>query len=232
MKRKGRVPKGVTRVMALTEACVQPDDELVRVYLIEENEKPYAPGSIRRAGGAPIGVDERTRPRHNEAFMHHLLTLDLDEVPELRMIGAFTHARAVAVFISNADDHYAWDHSTKETSVLPLTEEDLTLGEWIGPEVADPAPQTFDLYPVDIPARAFYDVFAPDFDEDAVDRSLADLHNEMMSVGRIGGPVIHWSGDTYTKDFVLQCGEEVVDVNLGDAGTLYVFADTAYSQGH
>lgn len=53
-----------------------------------------------------------------------------------------------------------------------------------------------------------------------------------MSENRIGGPVIHWSGDARTKDFILQFAEEVVDVNLGDAGTMYVYADTAYWSCH
>jgi len=182
-------------------------------------------------GGAPIGVDERTRPRYDGAFMAHLLTVDLDEVPEARAISAFAGARAVAVFVSDADD-VAWDPLTPTTAVVALTEEDLALGEWRGPDVADPAPQAFDLFPVDVPAAVFYDLFAPGFDVESVDPALVKLHDELMSANRIGGPVIHWSGHTYTEEFFLQCGEEVVDVNLGDTGMLYVFAGTAFSVSH
>lgn len=225
-------PKNVSRVAALAQACAQPGEELVRIHLIEESERPYAPGSIRRAGGMPIGVDEITRPRYKGAFMPHVLTIDLDEVPEVRALDGLSHARAIAVFISDVDDHWAWEAGTEQTTVLALTNEDIRLGEWSGPEVRDPAPRAFDLFSVEVPARAFYDPFAPDLDEEALEPILVKLHKKLMSVNRIGGPVIHWSGDTYTKDFVLQCGEEIVDINMGDAGTLYVFANTAYTHSH
>jgi hypothetical protein len=232
LPRKSRIPRSVVRAAANARACAQPGDELVRVYLIEERRQPYAPGSIRRAGGAPIGVDERTRPRYNGEFMHHLVTIDLDEVPEVRAICAFAHARAVAVFISHAMDNCAWNHDNQETAVVALTEGDLALGEWNGPEVADPEPRSFDLHPVDVPTRAFYDATGPDFDELGIDPALEDLHDELASGNRVGGPAMPWPGDTRSREFIMQFGEEVVDVNLGDAGMMFVFADTAYSRGH
>src|SRR5690349_6707471 len=191
------MPKGIARVVALAEACNLPGDELIRIHLIKERKKAYPPGSIRRAGGRPIGVDENTRPRRRGQFMQHLLTIDLDEVPQVRVLAGLADARALAVFISDADDNHAWSPATDETAVLALTEHDLARGEWGGPDVADPSARSFDLYPVDVPARAF----ATGLDEDSPDRKLWKLHVELMSSGRVGGPGLHWSGDTNTGGF-------------------------------
>lgn len=228
MSRSDRMPKGIARIVTLAAECSRSGDELIRVHLIKERKKPYPPGSIRRAGGRPIGVDEHTRPRYRGRFMQHLITIDLDEAPQVRTRTGLADARALAVFIGDADDNNAWSPDTDETAVLALTEHDLARGEWRGPDVADPPARSFDLYPVDVPARAF----AAGLDEDSPDRKLWKLHVELMSGGRVGGPVLHWSADTGTGGFVMQFHEEVVDVNLGDAGTMYVFTDTAYSVSH
>jgi hypothetical protein len=228
MARDDQIPKRIAKVAALAAACARPGDDLIRVHLIKERKAPYASGSIRRAGGRPIGVDEHTRPRYDGQFMQHLLTIDLDEVPQVRVHAPLANARALAVFIADADDNCAWDADTDETAVLALTEDDLVRGEWNGPDVADPPARSFDLYPVDVPVRAF----ATDIDEETAERKLWKLHLELMSSGRVGGPVVHWSGDTNTDGFVMQFHEEVVDVNLGDAGTMYVFTNAAYSTSH
>lgn len=228
MPHNGRMPKSIARVAALAEECTRPGDELIRLHLIKERKKPYPPGAIRRAGGRPIGVDEHTRPRHRGQFMQHLLTIDLDEVPQVRTRSGLADARALAVFIGDADDNNAWHPDTDETAVLALTDHDLARGEWDGPEIADPPARSFDLYPLDVPARTF----AADLGADSHDRKLWKLRVMMMSVGRVGGPVLHWSGDTDTDGFVMQFHEEVVDVNLGDGGTMHVFTNVAYSASH
>ena len=96
--------KRLKRIIRLAARCAQAGDDLVRVYLIEPRSRPYRPGSLRRSGGAPIGVDEHSRPRFEGRFMQHLLTVDLDDVPELRAIADLAHARAIALFISDAAD--------------------------------------------------------------------------------------------------------------------------------
>ncbi|WP_327003913.1 hypothetical protein OHA72_54170 [Dactylosporangium sp. NBC_01737] len=222
------MPFNSTAAAELAARCARPGDTLVRVDLIEPLPRAYRPGSIRRAGGAPIGVDEHTRPRWRDGFMAHLITVDLDDVPQLRVPGV----RALALFISNATDNEAFQAGTPETELVRLTDADLAKGEWTGPAVQDPPARAYRLHPLDVPARAFYDVFDPTFDEDAVDPGLDDLHDLLVSADRIGGPVLHWSGDTYTKDFLWQFSEAVVDVNLGDAGTMYVYAATAYWNCH
>lgn len=226
------MPFNSTAATDLAARCARPTDALVRVDLIEPLPRAYRPGSVRRAGGAPIGVDERTRPRWRDGFMAHLLTVDLDDAPQLRAVADLAGVRALALFISDAAGNEAFQAGTGETALVRLSDADLAKGEWTGPAVADPPARAYRLHPLDVPARAFYDVFDPTFDEDAVEPDLDDLHDLLVSADRIGGPVLHWSGDTYTADFLWQFSEAVVDVNLGDAGTMYVFAATAYWNCH
>jgi hypothetical protein len=130
----------------------QPGDELVRIYLISPQQRPYPPGSLRRAGGPPIGVDHHTRPRYLGTYMQHLLTIDLNDVPEIRTIGDLAGARALALFIADADTNEAFmiepfTSGTSQTALVPLTDADLTHGEWTGEPVTDPVPRAFDLTP-------------------------------------------------------------------------------------
>src|SRR5688500_3447535 len=131
------------QVIDLAKRCTQAGDELFRVYLIDPQSRPYRPGSVRRAGGAPIGGDEDNRPRWQGAFMQHLLTVDLDEVPEIREVADLAPVRALALFISDADDNEAFEAGTPETALVRLTEADVARGEWRGERVADPEPRSF-----------------------------------------------------------------------------------------
>jgi hypothetical protein len=226
------MPSSPTAATELAARAARPGDRLVRVDLIEPLPRAYRPGSIRRAGGTPIGVDEHSRPRWRDRYMAHLLTVDLDDVPHLRAVADLAGVRALALFVSDAADNEAFQAGTPETALVRLTDADLAKGEWTGPAVEDPPARAYRLHPLDVPARAFYDVFDPTFDEDAVDPDLEDLHDLLVSADRVGGPVLHWSGDPYTTDFLWQFSEAVVDTDLGDAGTMYVYAATAYWNCH
>lgn len=227
-------PNDVQRLRTRAATVATPSDDLVRVYLIDARTKPWKPGAVNRAGGPPIGVDEHTRPRHGDAYMHHLITVDLDETPEARTAaGIPDDVRAAAVFIRDARDNDAFEPGSGETAVRLLTAADLARGEWRGPRVDDPPPHEFDLHPVDVPRRAFDDNDAfYDNEEDPDVKKLWDLHCELMSAERVGGPLITFADDKRSDRFLLQFSESVVDVNLGDAGTMYVFPDDAFWSCH
>jgi hypothetical protein len=229
-------PKSVRRLERLVEAVARPDDEMVRVQLMRAGKKPWLPGTVRRAGGPPIGVTERTRPKHDDGYLQHLITVDLAETPELRTVDELAGVRAVAVFIRDAMENDAFEPDSGETAVVLLTDDDIARGEWPGELVDDPPARALRLYPVDVPARAFED--NDDFYADGQTphiKKLYDLHCELMSADRIGGRPIFFDGDsdrTGTGGFLMQFSEFIVDVNLGDAGTMYVFTDDAYWSGH
>jgi hypothetical protein len=139
----------------------------------------------------------------------------------------------LALFIREAMENDAYLPGSGETAVMLLTDADLARGEWTGEPVDDPPARAFDLYPVDVPARAFDDddAFYDDPDDPGVKKRW-DLHCALMSADRIGGRLIAFAGDDPADGFLLQFSEFLVDVNLGDAGTMYVFRDDAYWTGH
>ena len=226
-------PKEVRELQQLAEMVALPDDEMLRVYVMRSRETPSKPNEVSRAGGPPVGVTEQTRPRHEDGYMQHLITVDLAETPELRTVDRLAGVRAVAVFIRDAMANDAFVPESGETAVVLLADDDVARGVWTGGSVADPPSRTLELYPVDVPDRAF-----EDNDDFYVDEPTAgigtlwDLHCKLMSASRIGGPVIHFSGTDRTAGFLLQFSEFIVDVNLGDAGTMYVYVDDAYWSGH
>ena len=230
------LPEEVIETRKLAAAMTRPGDDVTRLYLIESRDEPWPAGSICRAGGPPIGVDEQTRPRYQGSYMHHVITIDLELAPELRSIKLLAGARAVAVFISNAMENYAFEQDTDETAVVALTEQDLARGEWAGPPVDDPAPRAMDLHPVDVPARLFAQ---PDFDQFGESPvgplgggyespDMEKLASSLLSADRCCGSLILSSCDDETRNFVAQISEFIVDLNLGDAGTMYIFADRAF----
>jgi predicted DNA-binding WGR domain protein len=221
-------PKDVVELRKLAARARAGDEATVRTYIIKVAKG--RPG-VMRAGGPPVGVTEETRPRYGGAFMHHLVTLDLDGLPELRkQHKGLAKARAVALFISDAMNNDAFDEDTDETAVVVLGAKDIARGEWAGPAVGDPAPSALAAWPVDVPVRVFtFDRYADGVDDD---EPMAELHDELMSACRAGGQVIHWSGDEPDDSWLFQFNEDLVEVNLGDAGTMYVFADRAHWDGH
>jgi predicted DNA-binding WGR domain protein len=221
-------PKDIVALRKLSASARERDEAIVRTYIIKVAKgKP----GVMRAGGPPIGLTEKTRPKYGDAFMHHLLTLDLDVIPELRtQHKVLAKARAVALFISDAMNNDAFDKGTKETSVVTLGAKDLARGEWTGPDIGDPKPNALAAWPVDVPVRVFtFDRYADGVDDED---PMAKLHDELMSACRAGGQVIHWSGDDPDDSWLFQFNEDLVEVNLGDAGTMYVFTDHAYWTGH
>jgi hypothetical protein len=228
------LPEEVRKLHALVDAVATPDDQMVRIYLIHPTGKPWELGAVCRAGGPPIGVDPDTRPRAaGGGYKQHLLTVDLDAAPAARAAAKLDGVRALALFIDDAASNDAFLEDNTETAVLLLSDADFARGEWTGEAVDDPPAQGFELHPVDVPTRAFEDNDDFYFNEDATGvKELLALHNELMSAERVGGALISFGDNERTDGFLLQFSEFVVDVNLGDAGTMYVFPDGAYWGGH
>lgn len=262
-----KLPREHAAIAVLAELACEDDPaaKTERVWLIVPKDGPRPkPGSLLLAGGPPIGVDETTRPSFEGAFMHHLLTIDLDRTPELRRFPRFAEARAFAVFMADHEDNDASRAGTKETAVVALSESDLKKGDWKGPDVNDPPRTPFDLIAIDVPVTVFdaaklatTDAFdfnsldAPATREDdrkklratlrdfalahakTKETRVAALRAELMNNDHLGGQVIHFAKETYETDFIGQITEDLLpELYLGDAGTFYVFAETAFWIGH
>jgi hypothetical protein len=222
----------------LALAAREKNESMTRTYvLVASKVSAKEPRTVMRAGGGPIGVTPTSRPRRTDdrnEYRQHLLTIDLDAIPELRaQHKKLAKSRAVAVFIDDAEDNEAFDEDTQETAVVILSDKDIARGEWQGPAVGDPKARKLDAWPVDVPTRIFkYDPWGDD-EGPNLKSPLHQLYEGLMSKSRVGGGLIDWTGDIENhKGWLCQFSEDLVDVNLGDAGTMFVFLDRAFWCGH
>src|SRR5262245_60097014 len=121
--------------------------------------------------------------------MEHLFTLDLAQIPELAT--RWPGKRGLALFINSRWENEAYTPHNGETRLLAL-------------DAASPT--------VKATAREVPDgVFDPD------DDAHEELRDELFGApGFALGRPIWLQGDEHDGDFILQFGEELVDVNLGD----------------
>lgn len=201
-------------------------------------DTPPAPTAINRIGGRAIGVGEW--PTHASAPMHHVLTLDLNDHPDFQPPGV----RALALFISSPSSHEAYQPHTPHTRVLLLSDADLARGE-------TPLPDDLDTSDTIRPATLTLTSGAGLTDRELYQHSFAGGSPQWLQGDESEGLFGDHGDDDYAdddnddndeeseprhrppRDFVLQFdGALISDVNLGDLGIMYVFAETAWFQCH
>ncbi|MCY1059360.1 WGR domain-containing protein [Nannocystis sp. SCPEA4] len=193
-------------------------------------------GTYNQRHGAPRGVDETSWPvfAAKDEPMQHLLTLDLEALPGLKPL--FPRCRAVALFVSSAMHHKAWEPDTDHVAVVPLTDKDLQkkpLAQPLAPSVADA--QGFEVVTVKVPAAIFDDELVErlEDDEDEEAQDLGELRKAVYALhARALGEPIWLQSPEPAGRFVMQLDEAFINMNLGDAGVLFVFANTAFFQCH
>ncbi|MEM9998890.1 MAG: hypothetical protein AAF809_14405 [Bacteroidota bacterium] len=196
------------------------------VYLF--NPEPQTPptSTLHRIGGALSA--ERAWPTWKGVPKTHLLTVDLAQTPSLR-IGPLADVRAFSLFVSDPEANRAYEPHTEETTVWLLRSDEIRNEDALQVPQATPASSSsFDLVPVEVPARVFEDDALDFIDEDDV---LVRLWGALASVpGYIGGGPTWIQHPEHKGTFLGQFSDELIDMNLGDAGVMYIFADTAFWQ--
>ncbi len=226
---------------------------------------PPGGDSLNRVFGPPVGLRDSDWPLYPQlgellaganqldAFdaddlrMEHVFTIDLRDI---RLLGAPPRARAMMLFISNANANRANQNGNVETAVVFLSEEELARGPYQGPlprRSQDRRSRQFSLIQVDVPG----DVFDLHEDEES---PIALLHDAIWQApARIGGCPI-WVRDPsdpkdFTADrrprlppnlpgprgrnsFVMQFEQRFANVNLGKQGVMYVSGVGAYYQSY
>ncbi len=158
-----------------------------------------------RVGGALPGLSAGRWPLHGQEPMRLVLVLSRADAPTLSSPG-------VAVFAHNPDLNSASRPGTDETAVLPLTEEELASSSGGTSIVAEK---------IEVPSNLW------------TSRTLAAARTKLFSLpGFAGGKPIWLQRAEHSGGFVLQAAAELVPMNLGDGGVLYVFDDTAFWQCH
>ncbi|MBN8614705.1 MAG: hypothetical protein J0L92_29160 [Deltaproteobacteria bacterium] len=148
---------------------------------------------------APIGEDDE-----------HIVTIDLEEIPEL----AARHpgARALALFAPAPSDGDGWDRG--HLVAVPATATPPTDGTPLS------------VVPLDVPS-AIFDAKAAS-DAPALKEIRGLVFNRPGYV--LGQPMFIQDEEESGVSFVMQLSERIGDLNLGDSGSLYVFDDAIFMQ--
>lgn len=199
--------------------------ERVTIYAMEKVAK--SDGSVNQVFGLPRGVDDERWPRRGEVPMVHVLTLDLGKA---KGVGSMKAARAVALFLDDPDTNDAlFDANPEFAQIVYLTEADVAKGV-LAKTVPKPKPALFfRATPLEVPTFAL----DPWSGDDEPSDELQDLAGEVAALpGFAGGGPTNMDARDHEGHFLMQFNEDLVPINLGDAGTMFVFDDVAFYVGH
>jgi hypothetical protein len=204
-----------TRIYALlpVPSEIEDDDEIEKLA-----------GVVNRAGAVPEGLTADRIPKVKNKPMKHVLTFDLDAMPEVKGRMGAAGARAMALFVSPQKNNRSGEPFNDDMVYVPLSEAEAAEGPQGG------GGRAFTIVPVDVPAAAFTEADGPE---------LADLRRAIFALpGRaLGKPNLLQDGgeeslDSMDGDFVMQLDERIAPMNLGDGGLLYLYRTTAFWQCH
>ncbi|MDB4998821.1 MAG: uncharacterized protein JWM74_6253, partial [Myxococcaceae bacterium] len=206
------IEKDVAAAIALL-----PNAPRVRVYLVERASAatPAREGSLSRLGGSAHGLPAAQVPRDDDGEeLTHILTLDLDDAPELR--ARYPRASAIALFTPAPEEGDRVEDSVIVS--LPLTK---TKGRASGGEALA-------VLGIDVPSEVFAD-------PESLEPALGAVQSRVWHAGAhvLGRPF--WvEGKPFQADdaagFVMQVNDGLSDeLNLGD-GSLYVYDDAVIKQ--
>lgn len=140
----------------------------------------------------------------------HILTIDLDEVPELKR--RFPDARAIALYAKNADFGDAWE----DAKLIPVPA--------TASAPVDGTPIT--VMPIDVPTQLF------DHAATREDLALKELRGLVFNRPGyvLGEPMFIQDDEGPGASFVMQLSERIGGLNLGDSGSLYIFEGSTFMQ--
>ena len=194
----------------MRELAAQLSGPRVRVYQMRRCE-PAVGGS--RVGGRAPGLKAEV-PTHGGAPLHHVLTLELADVPELAT--RYPGAAGLALFVLDGWDSDP-DTTARPFKLLPVAQ--------MEPHDATGSECGIQFEALDVPVSIF--------DDPSGLKGPAGMLRDLLYRGGghiMGGPLwMHDGPYGANENFILQLNDELIQesINLGDAGDLYVFADHA-----
>lgn len=195
----------------------------LEITLLSSHDRP--PTGVSRVGGPGFALGDR-QPQDDEGrAMTHIWTLATADVPVLA--AAYPDAAAVALYVLDPEENEAWESDTGLTALVALSADDVA-----GP-AAEPTDQ--DLGPRDVTAESLAVAAAAfeDHTDDGEDSPRRILRNKIYGASaRAGGRPIWLQGEEAGGTFLLQFDESFANLNLGDCGVMYVFAETQFWQCH
>lgn len=212
--------------------------EKVSVYLLAASEHEASATDVGRLGGSAIGVDASRWPRHRKSEMEHVLTLDLDAMPDVRARRGYgPEVRAVALFVPNRETGDALDKG----AVLTITDEQLASGENDTMVLEGERATRMEVVCVTVPRLVFLDPRSGYSELDpevegavrALRKAVASAHGRVLGLPFYiqSSPDEHDDGGE-PGQFLAQFDERLVNINTGDMGLIYMFTGGVFMQCH
>lgn len=194
------------------------------ITLLESHDR--APTGVSRVGGPGFDLGERQPTDDEGQPLTHVWTLATADVPALAR--AYPGAAAVALYVLNPEENEAYEVDNGQTALVPLTREDVAGGA-AAPTDQDLQAREVTVTHVEVSSAAF-DEYDPGDPEDSPRNKLRQAI--YSAGGRAGGRPIWLQGDEHDGEFLLQFDESFANINLGDAGVMYIFTDQQFWQCH
>lgn len=229
----------LARLLRLAKARIaaHPDAPKERIYVLERPDldpsapprragsfstsRGAGPGGLSRDGEAPaiapgqvFSLDQvlamKKRAQKASEDEEHILTIDLEEVPELAE--RFPNARAIALFAASPEHGDAWDRA--RLLRVPASATAPTDGTPIS------------VIGLEVPSAIF------DHGQTSQDPALKELRGLVFNRPGyvLGEPMFIQDDEGSGVGFVMQLSERIGDLNLGDSGSLYVFEGDTFMQ--
>lgn len=209
------------------------ETETVKIYVLEKSDKKPNSEITARIGGKPIGLTAENYPMFDGKAMQHLITLDLEAMPELK-IGELEGKSAVALFVSDRAENNANDPDSGESKVILLTREDLKNGELEeipneDENASENEAATYTVEAVEVPTAIFASWEERVWDDE---EPLGKLYEAVHNSAYAGGEPTFIQSESFDGQFVFQFDDKLIKTQLGDSGVMYVFADAAFWEGY
>lgn len=213
------------RLVRLAAACVAAGGETTtRTFVFRTAQRPSAT-TINRLFGPPIGVAPQRWPKHAGKPMVHLITLEASLLPAG---GVTPGTAAVAVFVSSLMEHEAFAPGSAHAVVLSLAPEDIATGaNVIARGDAERTGIALDIVTCDLPARAFQG--------GAKQGQLYELRRVLDRTDFLRpDQAPRWIQEPQPAgQFLFDLDEGFApELNMGDVGRCFVFAETAFIQSN
>lgn len=163
-------------------------------------------GSAGFVGGIPPGIDGDRWPMYRDRPMTHILTLYTAAIPGLRHLPY----AGVVLFLSSASNHEAFFPGSPHAAVVLLNQSELATPLIEVPLGAEALPRR------GVQARPL-----------PVNMRVATLATKTFAGG---APIWLQEPNGDAEGFILQINDDLIDINLADNGTLYVYDYSAWLQ--
>lgn len=199
------------------------------LYKVDIQKEPRE-ASLSMIGGKGIGLSDENYPKYGDIPMTHLLTLDLNDFPNLKE--RYPTKRAISLYMNEYNgENEAYEPYTKETAVIFVSQKDIDEKRLTSLDAQYCQKFSLKVTPYAVPKEIF--------SETLEEESIAEkLQYYFYNFRYVGGKPIWMQNEEKIPNFIMQTGEFLCSddstttydtVNFA-GGIMYMFEDTAFWQ--